>query len=178
MQLQIAAATESEIRVKLKSSSNEKLETIAVSKATTTQSNEVESVPTEKIRKYESSRLSVQQDKKGVSKGKNSSAVVAPPGKILSQLKTGHPLKGVVASSTAYAAFISAKVFRAGKGGSFTEVNGMLHKSDISPELLSSLKKKQKTSIKNSKGKDSQGELLEKGTELDVYVKEVYKNSG
>lgn len=100
-----------------------------------------------------------------------------PNSHFLNQLKTGNKMKGIVASSTAYAAFINAKVYRAGKGGMLTEVNGMLHKNDISPELLGKLKK-QSPSAKSPKGAKFPNDLLEKGTEIDVYVKEVYKNSG
>lgn len=79
------------------------------------------------------------------------------PALLLGDLKTGMALQGVVSSNTHYALFIDAKVSRPSKGGSFARVNGMLHSSD-----LHGLRKSE----------------LEKGSNLTVYVKEVFKNSG
>jgi hypothetical protein len=54
-------------------------------------------------------------------------------------------------------------------------VNGMLHKSDISPSLLQSLRALQPVGVKKSA--EIPG-LLEKNTPVTVFVKEVYKQSG
>lgn len=81
----------------------------------------------------------------------------AVPDLLLSKLKTGMRLKGVVTASTHYAAFCDVGVFRPSRGGLFTQVNGMLHANDLG-------------SVKKSD--------LVVGQELDVYVREVYKNSG
>ena len=75
----------------------------------------------------------------------------------LSNLRTGMPLQGVVSSNTHYALFVDANVFRPSKGGSFARVNGMLHSSDLNGARRSE---------------------LERGSNLTVFVKEVFKNSG
>ena len=85
-----------------------------------------------------------------------------PEGAIfLNTLKTGMELQGVVQSSTNYAAFVSANVYRAATGGRACEINGLLHKVDIV---------------------DGSNQILNpntgKGTKLKVYVKEVFKQSG
>ena len=85
-----------------------------------------------------------------------------PEGAIfLNTLKTGMELQGVVQSSTNYAAFVSANVYRAATGGRACEINGLLHKVDIV---------------------DGSNLILNpntgKGTKLKVYVKEVFKQSG
>ena len=85
-----------------------------------------------------------------------------PEGAIfLNTLKTGMELQGTVQSSTNYAAFVSANVYRAATGGRACEINGLLHKVDIV---------------------DGSNVILNpntgKGTKLKVYVKEVFKQSG
>jgi hypothetical protein len=101
------------------------------------------------------------------------------PGLLLDELKTGFELQGTVITSTPYAAFISAKVFRKGKGGSFSEVNGMLHKNDISDQALLALNPPSSGTNKKSNSLNSNlADLLNRGSKLTVYVKEVYKNSG
>ena len=85
-----------------------------------------------------------------------------PEGAIfLNTLKTGMELQGVVQSSTNYAAFVSANVYRAATGVRACEINGLLHKVDIV---------------------DNSNVILNpntgKGTKLKVYVKEVFKQSG
>lgn len=115
------------------------------------------------------------KEKKSV-EPKNSASKVSKsvaPGPLLSSLKTGMKLEGVVASSTPYAAFLNCKIYRLGKGGSYCLVNGMLHKSDY---LLVD-EKDEKEKGKKIKSKSSQ-DLLTKGQKISVYVKEVYKNSG
>lgn len=87
-----------------------------------------------------------------------SSTLSPASGQLLNQLKTGMKLEGTVASRTQYATFVNVNVIRKGKGGTFTEVNGMLHKADILPHSSKS--------------------QMQKGDAVTVYVKEVFKNSG
>ena len=68
--------------------------------------------------------------------------------------------------------FLHAGVYRVSKGNQFALVNAMLHKSDLSSTVLQSLQKA------NSKHGGGHSGLLDKGTKLTVYVKEVYKQSG
>lgn len=96
-------------------------------------------------------------------------------GKLLNNLKTGMPLNGTVVSSTPYAAFVNAKVYRPGKGGRFVEVVGMLHRSDIPKDALKRADSSSSSSKTDSKTDKS---LLTRGAVLPVYVKEVLKNSG
>lgn len=190
MQLQIVDASGSEIEVALKSSKNTIPEASVPKKVWIPQSSGGV-VPTGKYNSNTDMKRTIRQDSAAIDKASTipsasissslsnntkTAAKKSPPGLVLNQLKTGQLLKGVVASTTAYAAFIDSKIFRAGKGGSFTEVNGMLHKNDISPEILSAHKKRSQSKT-NGKAKGVV-ELLERGSEIDVYVKEVYKNSG
>lgn len=85
----------------------------------------------------------------------------------LNNLKTGQKLSGKVVQSTPQAAFIAAEVYRKAKGGLFVPVNGLLRKDDISTELLSPSRRYSK-----------QGPLMDKGANITVYVKQVFKNSG
>eukprot|EP01035_Chromulina_nebulosa_P024700 gene24700-32172_t len=185
MQLQIADASESEIRVKLKSNDIES----STSNIPATPKRYKEPsflLEDESLDELISStagsapRSSNQptNKKEKIQKTKMAKISSAPPvpGNLLNQLKTGRPLKGVVVSCTPYAAFVSTKVFRASRGGTYTEVNGMLHKNDISQEILDS--QKRKLASMGNKVKGSQPDFLEKGTQLNVYVKEVFKNSG
>lgn len=185
MQLQIADASESEIRVKLKSNDIES----STSNIPATPKRYKEPsflLEDESLDELISStagsapRSSNQptNKKEKIQKTKMAKISSAPPvpGNLLNQLKTGRPLKGVVVSCTPYAAFVSTKVFRASRGGTYTEVNGMLHKNDISQEILDS--QKRKFASMGNKVKGSQPDFLEKGTQLNVYVKEVFKNSG
>lgn len=102
-------------------------------------------------------------------------------GLLLSNLKTGMELEGVVQSCTAYAAFVSANVFRAGKAGSFQAINGMLHKVDIVDRSYLTVGNR-KSSSRSNRGYDSAENnvegIISVGTRIKVYVKEVYKQSG
>ena len=102
-------------------------------------------------------------------------------GLLLGTLKTGMELDGIVQSCTAYAAFVSANVFRAGKGGSFQAINGMLHKVDIVDKSFLTVGSR-KSSSRSNRGYDSgantQEGIISVGTRMKVYVKEVYKQSG
>lgn len=102
-------------------------------------------------------------------------------GLLLSNLKTGMELDGIVQSCTAYAAFISTGVYRAGKGGSFQAINGMLHKVDIVDRSYLAVGSR-KSSYRNNRGYDSSENtadgIISVGTRIKVYVKEVYKQSG
>ena len=93
-----------------------------------------------------------------------------PPGPLLNNLKTGVKLTGVVQSLTNYAAFLSCGVYRAGKGNTYTPVNGMLYVEDIPKGMALS-------SRRASSGRKSD-EIIDRGSELTVYVKEVFKQSG
>lgn len=86
---------------------------------------------------------------------------------LLNTLKTGQRLEGNVVHSTSQAAFVAANVFRRAKGGIVAEVNGLLRKEDIPRDLLST-----------SRRLSGQGPLMEKGSRVTVYVKEVFKNAG
>jgi hypothetical protein len=97
--------------------------------------------------------------------------------KLLNNLKTGIQLTGIISSCTHYAAFIDVGIFRAGKSGSFTPVNGMLHKDDV-PDGLSPLVRRESNGRKERAFESTDGTILQKGSEVTVYVKEVYKNSG
>jgi predicted RNA-binding protein with RPS1 domain len=80
------------------------------------------------------------------------------PALILNNLKTGTKLQGTVTADTHYAAFVDVHVYRHSKGGAYTKLHGMLHSTD------------QKHHIKKGE--------IEKGKNITVYVKEVFKNSG
>ena len=116
---------------------------------------------------------------------KNADATVSPKipngGLLLSSLKTGMELEGIVQSCTAYAAFVSANVYRAGKAGSFQAINGMLHKVDIVDKSFLTVGSRKSTS-RGNRGYDSgetvQEGIISVGTKMKVYVKEVYKQSG
>lgn len=86
---------------------------------------------------------------------------------LLNNLKTGQRLEGRVVHSTPQAAFVAANVFRRAKGGVVAEVNGLLRKADVPRDLLSP-----------SRRLSGQGPLMEKGSRVAVYVKEVFKNAG
>ena len=184
MQLQIADMTESGILVKLRSNDIEQSTSNVAVAAARYQEPEFLSKDQSQAKSIasSSSRPSANTQeinkKEKIQKTKMTKTSSAPPvsGNMLNQLKTGRPLKGVVVSCTPYAAFVSAKVFRASKGGTYTEVNGMLHKNDISQDILDAQKRKLATM--GNKAKGSQPDFLEKGTQLNVYVKEVFKNSG
>lgn len=106
----------------------------------------------------------------GTSSSANSAPVmteVPANGLLLNNLKTGHKLEGIVVHATPQVAFVAAGVYRKAKGGVFAEVNGLLRKDDISRDILSP-----------SRRYSQQGPLLDKGSKLTVYVKEVFKNAG
>lgn len=86
-----------------------------------------------------------------------------PPGLTLNGLKIGMKIDGTVINSTPYAVFIAASIYRPGKGGRYVEVNGMLHRNDMSKELRS---------------KNKSGSMMANGTPVTAYVKEIFKNSG
>jgi len=85
-------------------------------------------------------------------------------------LTTGAKLEGVVASIAPYAAFVDVEVYRDASKGSTLKVNGMLHKVDLNEHFrLPS----------NDTGLKSHAcQTVQKGMNLTVYVKEVFKNSG
>jgi transcriptional accessory protein Tex/SPT6 len=106
-------------------------------------------------------------DGKSTIKGKRADAnsnaksysTLPPDGYLLNNLKTGMKLTGTVQSVTNYAAYVSANVYRTGKGGKLTEIKGMLHKADIVDNSLALTQNV-------------------KGAKIEVYVKEVFKQSG
>lgn len=86
------------------------------------------------------------------------------PSQLLSNLKTGTKLSGTVVSSSTYASFIDVNIYRKGRQGAYITANGMLHRDDMSSDLLTPGKKRTPT--------------LQPGDKVDVYVKEVWKQSG
>lgn len=109
------------------------------------------------------------------------SSKIPKGGLLLSNLKTGMELEGIVQSCTAYAAFVSANVYRAGKQGSFQAINGMLHKVDIVDKSQMTLSRSRPTSRSNrgyDSGESAPEGIISIGTRMKVYVKEVYKQSG
>ena len=90
------------------------------------------------------------------------------PDLLLNNLKTGLKLEGIIVSSTPYAAFVNVNVFRKGKAETYTQVNGMLHRGDLHQRLTT----------KSTNAQSVNTGILEKGTKLTLYVKEVWKNSG
>ena len=95
-------------------------------------------------------------------------------GYLLNNLKTGNNITGIVASCTPYAAYVDLNVYRKGKGGSFTKVNGMLHFSDFQDKVLLATDRKANaaSTLRNNI------QILTKGSEVTVYVKEVLKQAG
>ena len=75
-------------------------------------------------------------------------------------------------------------------GGTYSKVNAMLHKTDISPSTLQALRRHQSSALGiNSKSNSANNadaavgvnggvQLLSKGTPVTVFVKEVFKQSG
>lgn len=107
-------------------------------------------------------------------------AKLHPPanGVLLKSLKCGTKLEGTVQSCTLYAAFVMANVYREATGGTWKEVNGMLHTSDIiQPHRL--LPKRMGLNSAPTVGRAKLGQMsIEAGTKLTVYVKDVFPNSG
>jgi hypothetical protein len=97
---------------------------------------------------------------------------------LLNSLKCGMKLEGTVQSCTLYAAFVMANVYRQATGGTWREVNGMLHTSDIiQPHRL--LPKRMGLNAAPSVARAKLGQMsIEAGTKLTVYVKDVFPNSG
>ena len=99
---------------------------------------------------------------------------------LLNNLKTGMALEGEIASCTQYAAFVDAGVVRAGKGGTFVRVNGMLHQNDMPSDYMiqRSNNRRSKRDRDEDSGVEEMASVITKGKKMTVYVKEVYKNSG
>ncbi len=98
---------------------------------------------------------------------------------LLNKLKTGMELEGTITSCTAYAVFVDAGVMRAGKGGSFVPVNGMLHQNDMpAGTMIRSSNNRRTKNREADEGDEEDDSVLSKGKRVTVYVKEVYKNSG
>ena len=107
---------------------------------------------------------------------KSSKSSTKPSGVFLNDLKAGIKLEGTITHCTQYAAFVTANVYRVSKGGGFTEVTGLLHQDD-----MQGLKSK----AVNDGGKKTYAFeqqdsplVISRGKKIDVYVKEVWKNSG
>ena len=96
---------------------------------------------------------------------------------LLNMLKTGMELEGTITSCTPYAVFVDAGVMRAGKGGSFVPVNGMLHQNDMPPGTKIRSSNNRRNKNREVVEEENDGMML-KGKSIRVYVKEVYKNSG
>lgn len=99
---------------------------------------------------------------------------------LLNNIKTGLRLEGVVAHSTPYNAFINCKVYRRGKAGYLTEVQGMLNNEDIPSEVKKIARKEYEMELlrNNEEINEFKIPLLPKGAPLTVYVKEVLKQAG
>jgi hypothetical protein len=90
-----------------------------------------------------------------------------PPNSILlNNLKSGFKLEGEIVYSNDKMAFVSAKIYRRARGGTFAEVNGFLKKEDAESLLGNYISIHQKEP------------LFERGEKITVYVKEVFKNAG
>ena len=84
-----------------------------------------------------------------------------------------------VVSCTAYAAYVDANIYRKAAGNHFKLVNGMLHASDIVQNHRFLRSRLSASEIPKDRVRGKMGELvIEKGTKLEVYVKEVQENSG
>jgi len=99
-----------------------------------------------------------------------------PPGLLLNNLKTGVALEGVIVSCTHYAAFVNVGVSRAGKQGTYVEANGLLHRTDMSN--AEPLVSNNNNGRKERAFELNDGTILERGSRVTVYVKEVYKQAG
>lgn len=94
-----------------------------------------------------------------------SNTSLPPNGLLLNDLKTGMALEVTVKSVSPFAAFVTTNVYRRAKGGFFTTIDAILHRTDIPLEMLAPTP--QGYSI-----------IYQKGTKLTVYVKEVLKQAG
>ena len=102
---------------------------------------------------------------------------VTPPGILLGTLKTGMNFTGFISSLTQYAAFIDINIYRKAKGDTYKRVNGMLHFSDVSTdEVGNEVVFATNRHAYQSKAKGIQ--VLDKGSPVTVYVKEVFKQAG
>jgi len=101
-----------------------------------------------------------------------------PAGVLLNDLKCGMQVQGKVVSCTQFGAFLSMdpRVNRKSKGGSFSEVNGLLHASDMTEYVSeSTLTNGKKVFVFKNK---AENKILAKDTKITAFVKEVWKNSG
>ena len=98
-----------------------------------------------------------------------------PSGLILTDLKAGMRIEGTITHCTQYAAFVTAEVFRKGKGGVFTEVTGLLHAKDMLGAKSKVIEEGGKKTYIFEKKNDV---FLAKDKKVTVFVKEVWKNSG
>ena len=113
-----------------------------------------------------------------VSEGTQKHRAYKPSGILLGDIKCGMQLQGKVVSCTQFGAFLSMdpRINRKSKGGGFSEVNGLLHESDMldyKPE--SKIINGKKVFTFKSKSTDK---TLAKDMRITAFVKEVWKNSG
>ncbi len=99
-------------------------------------------------------------------------SAISPQKRMMATLKTGMNFTGVVSSITQYAAFVDIDVFRKAKGGVHARVNGMLHYSDLADKAVLA------TNKKAMQARNRGIQVLDKGTTVTVFVKEVLKNAG
>jgi hypothetical protein len=92
-----------------------------------------------------------------------------PPGLLLSNIKVGARLEGIVVHSTANYVLLDVGVFRISHGNQYISVFAILHRDDIPRHLVPVWDKDVQRFRPN---------LMEKGASAVVYVKEVYTNSG
>lgn len=89
----------------------------------------------------------------------------------LSDLKIGMQLEGVVVSCSGFAAFLDLNVYRTTAKAGNSKVNAILYHSDMKDDVVLSTRKW-------GLGSDKDRTVIEKGTRLTVYVKELLKNQG
>ena len=112
-----------------------------------------------------------------VPSGRSSTAVIPAGGIALEKLRCGMAFNGTVVTCTMYAAFVNIQVYRRASGGIFKSINGLLHDSDIiQRHRFLPLRYFGSRSLR-TKGKPDEL-ALERGSEVTVYVKEVFPNSG
>lgn len=90
----------------------------------------------------------------------------------LSNLTIGMKLEGKVVSCSGYAAFIDVNVIRmTPKSNIPVKVNGMLYQSDMTDDAILYTRKNIARDVENKL-------ILEKGSMIPVYVRDVFKSAG
>lgn len=97
-------------------------------------------------------------------------------GILLNELKTGMELRGVVNGCTDYAAFVNCGVMRRGQAGRLKPIAGILHKNDLLKNV--GIIPSTPSSVGGPRMQRRFEANLQKGDELQVFVKNVFVNSG